>query len=108
METIKIVKKAVLIHLIDPSNLGDDKINIFLNSQLFADTTNKNFGFRYTTAYGTSHHGVTPFSVPSLDPTTMAQLDISKQAEDGATMITVADKKNAAKGTPPPLPASYT
>ena len=36
----------------------------------------------------------------------MAQLVIAQQAEDRATMITVTDKKNAAKG-PPPLPASY-
>ena len=57
----------------------------------------QNFGFRYTIAYETSHHGVTQFSDPRFDPTTMAQLVISQQAEDGTTMITVADKKNAEK-----------
>ena len=67
----------------------------------------QNFGFRYTTAYGTSHHVVTPFAVPSLDSPAMAHINIAQQAEDGAKMITVTEKKNSARG-PPPLPASYT
>ena len=37
----------------------------------------------------------------------MAQLDIDQQEQGGATMITVADKKNSTR-VPPPLPSSYT
>ena len=83
--------------IIDPSNVGDKEVNIFLRKKLVTNITIRNFGFVYTTAYWTSHHGVTPFADPSLDPTTMAQLGIAQQAEDGATMIIVADKKNAEK-----------
>ena len=75
--------------------MGDEEVNIFLRKKLVTNITTQNFGFGYTTAYGTSHHGVTPFADPSLYPTTMAQIGISQQSEDGATVITVADKKNA-------------
>ena len=37
----------------------------------------------------------------------MAQIDISQQSEYGATIVTVANEKNAAKG-PPPLLSLYT
>ena len=96
-ETTKTGKKAVIAHLLDPINVGDEEVNIFLSKNLVTEITTQNFGFRYTIAYGTSHHGVTPFADPSLDPTTMAQLGIAQQAEDRATMITVSDKKNAEK-----------
>ena len=81
--------------------MGDGESNIFLSKRLVTDITTHNFGFGYTTAYGTAHHGVTPFAVPSLDPATVAQLDIDQKSQDGATMITVADKKNAERGPPP-------
>ena len=106
-ETTNTGNTAVLTHLLDPSNVGGEEVNIFLRKQLVTDIMTQNFGFGYTIAYGTTHHGVTPFAVPSLDPTTMAQIDTAQQEEDGATMITVADKKNAAKG-PPTQPSSYT
>ena len=96
-DTTKTGKEAVLAHILDPSNVGDKEVNIFLRKQLVTNITTQNFGFGYTIAYGTSHHGVTPFADPSLDPTTMAQLGIVQQAEYGATMITVSDKKNAEK-----------
>ena len=103
-ETTKTGKKAVIAPLLDPSNVGDEEVNIFLSKQLVTKITTQNFGLGYTTAYGTSHHGVMPFAEPSLDPTTMAQLGITQQSEDRATMITVADKKNAEK-LPPPVTA---
>ena len=65
-----------------------------MRKKLVTDITTQNFVFKYTTAYGKSYHGVTPFTVPSLDPTTMAQIDIVQQSEEGATMITIANKKN--------------
>ena len=100
-------KKSVITHLLDPSNVGDDEVNIFLRKQLVTDITTKNFGFGYTTAYNTAHHGVTPFADTRLDPAAMEQLDIYQQSQDRATMITVTDKKNATIG-PPPLPSYYT
>ena len=93
-------KKSVITHLLDPSNVGDDEVNIFLRKQLVTDITTKNFGFGYTTAYNTAHHGVTPFADTRLDPAAMEQLDIYQQSQDRATMITVTDKKNATIGPP--------
>ena len=95
-ETTKTGKKAVIAPLLDPSNVGDEEVNIFLSKQLVTNITIQNFGFGYTTAYGTSHHGVMPFTDPSLDPTTMAHIVIAQQAEDRATMI-----------TPPTAPHQY-
>ena len=106
-ETTKTGKKSVITHLLDPSNVGDDEVNIFLSKQLLIDIRTQNFGFGYTTVYGTAHNGVIPFAATRLDPATMAQLDIYQQSQDGATMITVTDKKNATIG-PPPLPSYYT
>ena len=106
-ETTNTGKKAVLTHLLDPSNVGDNEVNIFLIKQLVTYITTQKLGFVYTTVYGTAHHGVTPFAFPSLDPTTVAQLHIDQQAQYGVTMITVAHKKNSSRG-PPPLPLSYT
>ena len=83
--------------------MGDEYFNILLIKQLVTNITTQNFGFVYNTVYGDSHHGVTSFAVPSLYPTIIAQLDIAQQAEDGTTMVKVADKNNASKG-PPPLP----
>ena len=94
-ETTKTGKKAVLAPILDLSNVGDKEVNIFLSKQLVTNITTQNFGLGYTPAYGTSHHGITPFSYLSLDPTTMAHLGIAQQAEDRATMIKVADKNNA-------------
>ena len=102
-ETNKTGKKAVIAPLLDPSNVGDEEVNIFLSKQLVTNITTQNFRFGYTPACGTSHHGVTPFPDPSVDPTTMAQIGIAQQEEDRATMIKVADKNNAEK-LPPPLP----
>ena len=106
METTKTGKKDVLTYLLDTSNMGYEEVNIFLSKQIVTNITTQNFGLIFTTAYGTPHHGVTSFTVPSLDRTTMAQLNITQQKEERASIITVTDKKNAAKG-PPPLPASY-
>ena len=104
--TTKTGNKAVIKNLLDTSNLGYGEVNIFLGKQLVTNITTHNFGLVYTTAYGTSHHGVTPFTVLILDLTTMAQIDISRQAEEWAIMINISNKKNASKG-PPPLPSSY-
>ena len=103
----KTIKKAILAHLLDPPNMGDKEANIFLRKHLVTDITTQNFGFGYTTVYGTPHHGVTPFAVPRLDLTTMAQIKITQQEEDRATMIIVSEKKNSEK-LPTPLLASYT
>ena len=107
MEAIKIGNNSVLSHLLDHSNTLCEEVNIFLSKHLVTIITTQSFGFGYTTAYGTSHHWVTPFAFPILYPTTMDQLDITQQVEDRDTMITVADKKNMAK-LPSPLPPSYT
>ena len=96
-ETTNTGKNAVLAPLFDPSNVGEKEVNIFLSQKLATNITTQNFGLGYITAYGTLPHGVTPFSDPRLDPTTMAQLGIAQQEEDGATMITVAYNKNAEK-----------
>ena len=40
--------------------MGDEEVKIFLSKQLITNIKTQNFGFGYTTAYGTSHHGVTP------------------------------------------------
>ena len=78
-ETSKTGKKAVLAHLLDPSNVGDKEVNIFLSKQLATNITTQNFGFVYTTAYGTSHHGVTPYSDPSfINPNQSAKHDDTK------------------------------
>ena len=90
-------KKYIITHLLDTSNVGDKEVKNFLSKQLVTNIMTQNFGLGYTTAYGTSHHGVTPFPDPSLDPTTMAQIGIAQQAEDGEIVITVADKNNAEK-----------
>ena len=87
--------------------MGYEEVNILLSKKIVTNITIQNFGFGYTIAYGASHHGVTPFAVPSLDPSTMDQLDIAQKVEDGAAMITVVDQNNAEK-VPPPLPASHT
>ena len=76
-------QEVFLSHLPDPSNVVDKEGNIFLRKELVTNITTQNFGFGYTIAYGTSPHGVTPFSDPSLDPTTMSQLGIAQQAEEG-------------------------
>ena len=55
-ETTKTGKKAVLAPILDPSNMGDEEVNIFLSKKLVTDITIQNFGFGYTIAYGTSHH----------------------------------------------------
>ena len=103
VDTTNTGKKAVLTHILDPSNMVDEEVYIFLRKHLVPDITTQNFGFRYTTACDTSHHRVAPFTVLSLDSTTMSQIDITQQAEDGSAMINVSDKNNAAK-VPPPLP----
>ena len=77
-ETTKKGKKAVLAPLLEPSSVGDEEVNIFLIKKLVTNITIQNFGFGYTTAYETSHHGVTPFAYLSLDPTTIAQLVITQ------------------------------
>ena len=61
-ETTKTGKKAFLAPIIDPSNVGDKEVNIFLRKKLVTNITIRNFGFVYTTAYWTSHHEVTPFA----------------------------------------------
>ena len=96
-ETTNTGKNAVLAPLFDPSNVGEKEVNIFLSQKLATNITTQNFGLGYITAYGTLPHGVTPFSDPSFDSTTMAHLGIVQQSEDGATMIKVADKNNAEK-----------
>ena len=55
-DTIKTGKEAVLAHLLDPSNVGDEEVNIFLSKKLVTNITIQNFGFGYTKAYGTSPH----------------------------------------------------
>ena len=55
-EKIKTRKKDVLAHLLDPSNVGDEEVNIFLIKKLVIDIRTQNFGFVYTTAYVTSHN----------------------------------------------------
>ena len=102
-ETTKTGKNDILAHLLDPSNMEDEEVKNFLSKQLFTKITNQNFEFRYTTADGTSHHVVTPFAFPILDPTSMAHIDIIQQAEDRSMFIIFTDKKNVAKGPPPPL-----
>ena len=82
-DTTKIVKKDLLAHLFDTSNVGYEEVKIFLIKQMITNITTQKFGLGYTTVYGTSHHGVMPFLVPSLDLTTMDQLDISQQTEYG-------------------------
>ena len=47
------------------------------------------------------NNGFTPFTVVKSEPVTMAQLYIDQQEQDRSTMITVADNKNDARGTPP-------
>ena len=96
-DTTKTGKKAVLSPLLDPSNLGDEEVNIFLSKQLVTNITTHNFGLGYTTAYGTLYQGVIPFAYLSLDPTTMSQIGIAQQSEDGVTTITVPNKKNIEK-----------
>ena len=56
VETSKTGKKAVLAPILDPSNVGDEEVNIFLSKQLVTNITTQNFGLGYTTASGTSHH----------------------------------------------------
>ena len=106
-DTINKGNKSVLTCLLDPSNMIDDEVVIFLIKQLVTYITTQNFYFGYTTAYGIAHYGITPFSVPSLDPATMAQLYIYQPAYNRATMIFLSDKKISARGTPH-LPLSYT
>ena len=106
-ETTNTGKKNDLNHLLDPSKVGNEERSIFLSKQLVTSIMNQTIGFGYTTTYGTSHHGVMPFVVPSLDPTTMAQIDITQPAEYWATMIKITDKKNAAN-RPSLLPELYT
>ena len=106
-EITKTDKKAVVDHILYPSNVRDEEVDIFLRKNLVTNIMAQNCGFGFTIAYGKSNHGVTPFAVLILDPTTMDQLDISQQAEYGVTVITVTDNKNVAKG-PPCLPSSYT
>ena len=65
--TTKTGKKDFLTHLLDPSNVGYEEVNIFLSKQMVADITTQNFGFGYTTSYGASHHRVRPSIVMSLD-----------------------------------------
>ena len=66
-ETTKTGKKAVIAPLLDPINVGDEEVNIFLSKQLGTNITTQNFGFRYTTAYGTSHHVVgSGYLVPEM------------------------------------------
>ena len=91
-------KKSLLAHLLDPSNVVDYEFNIFLSKEFVTDITTQNFGFGYTTAYVTQHHGYTPFAVPSFYPSIMVQLDIDQQAQDRSTIVTVAEKKNTARG----------
>ena len=93
--------------MIDPSNAGDDEVNIFLRKQLVLDITTHKFGFGYTTVYGTAHNVVKTSTVPILEPEMMAQLDIDKHAQDTDTMITAADKKKYTRGLTH-LPSSYT
>ena len=56
LETTNTGKKSFFAHLLNPSNVVDEEVNIFLRKQLVTDVTTQNFGFRYTTAYGASHH----------------------------------------------------
>ena len=82
-------KKDFLTNLLNPSNTVDYEVDMFLSKHLVTYTTTQKFGFGYTISYGTSHHGVTSFLFPSLYPTTMAQLDITQQAEYRSNMITI-------------------
>ena len=81
VKTTKTGKKDVLTHLLDTSNMGYEEVNILLSKHIVTNIKTQNFVLRYTTAYGTPHHGVTTFTVPSLDPTTMAQLNTAQQTE---------------------------
>ena len=78
-ETTKTGNRAFLNHLLEPSNVGYEEVNIFLRKNMVPNITTQNFGFGYTTAYEISHHGVMPFTVLSVDLTTMVHIDISQQ-----------------------------
>ena len=86
--------------------MRNEEVKIFLRKKIVIDITTQNFRFRYTKAYGISHHGVTSFSVLSLYPTTISHPYIAQQAEAEATMIIFTDNKNAMK-KPPTLPSPY-
>ena len=102
VDTTNTCKKAVLTHILDPSNMVDEEVYIFLRKHLVPDITTQNFGFRYTTACDMSHHRVAPFTVLSLYPTTIAHIDITQQAEGRFITMTVDDNNSTAKGPPPP------
>ena len=50
-ETTKTGKKDVLTLILDPSNVEDGEVNIFLRKQLVTDITTQNFGFGYQIHY---------------------------------------------------------